>query len=115
MNTLSGKWMIVHAEMNGQDVTAAFANQTLEIDDGAYNLWLGDAVTDSGQLTFYEGSALDIQGLDGPNKGKMFACIHKLENGRLVICYNLAPGGVRPTEYSATVENKFVLITYKKK
>lgn len=69
MNTLTGKWSIVHAEMNGQDVTAAFANQTLEIDDGACNLWSGDIVTDSGQLAFYQDSGLDIQGTDGPNKG----------------------------------------------
>lgn len=115
MNTISGKWSIVHAEMNGQDITPSFVNQTLEIDDGAYQTWSGETITDSGQLTFYGDSALDIQGLDGPNKGKMFACIYKMENGKLVICYNLAPGGARPKEYSATRENKFVLITYKKK
>ena len=116
MKDISGFWSIVHAEMGGKDLTRTFVNERLDIAANHYKIWSGPNVTDAGKLRFHpDSNALDVNGTDGPNKGKVFACIFKVEADVLTICYNLAEGGQRPAEFSATPENKFILIQYKMK
>ncbi len=115
MNTLNAIWIIVSAQLSGQDITASFQNEKLEIMDGAYKIWSGENISDSGILSYPSGNAMDIKGTNGPNKGKVFTCIYKMESEQLTICYNLAQNGIRPTEFVTTFENKFILITYQKK
>jgi uncharacterized protein (TIGR03067 family) len=113
MKTLIGLWFAVQAHMGGNDITPAFANEKMEITDTGYKIWSGDMVTDSGSLTFFDGTnELDILGTNGPNKGKLFKCIYKMEGDDWIICYSLAD---RPQNFEATKENKFVLITWKKR
>lgn len=62
MKLLIGLWMIVHAELNGQEITSAFERLELEITASGYRLLAGNVVTDAGLLTTFEGSnALDIE------------------------------------------------------
>jgi uncharacterized protein (TIGR03067 family) len=113
MSTLLGLWFVVSAHMSGNDITAAFANERMEITDSGYKIWSGDIVSDSGSLTFFDGTnELDILGTSGPNQGKLFKCIYKMDGDNWIICYSLAE---RPTDFQSTKENKFVLITWGKK
>ncbi|MFM7430286.1 MAG: hypothetical protein ACKO1F_10350 [Flammeovirgaceae bacterium] len=90
MKLLVGIWFVLSAEMSGKDITAAFANERMEITDTGYKIWSGDIVTDIGLLTFDEGAGeLDIVGTEGSNKGKTFKCIYKMEGDNVVICYSL--------------------------
>jgi uncharacterized protein (TIGR03067 family) len=112
MNAFAGLWMVLSAQMSGNDITASFANEKMEITDTGYKIWSGDMVSDSGTLTFLDGTnELDILGTNGPNKGKLFKCIYQMESENIIICYSLAD---RPQNFEATKENKFVLITWKK-
>jgi uncharacterized protein (TIGR03067 family) len=113
MKTLIGLWFVVQAHMGGNDITPAFANEKMEITDTGYKIWSGDTVSDSGSLTFFDGTnELDILGTNGPNQGKLFKCIYKMDGDNIVICYSLSG---RPTDFESTKENKFVLITWTRK
>lgn len=113
MKIEDGLWKALKAEMSGNDITAYFAEEEMEIADNRYQILMKGVVKDSGDLIYYSGSsALDILGTGGPNKGKLFKCIYKLDTEKLVICYSQAD---RPLDYLATAENQFVLITWIKK
>ncbi len=113
MKTLIGLWFAVQAHIGGNDITSAFANEKMEITNTGYKIWSSDMVSDSGSLTFFDGTnELDILGINGPNQGKLFKCIYKMEGDNMIICYSLAD---RPTSFESTKENKFVLITWTKK
>lgn len=113
MKLVIGIWMALTAEMSGKDITAAFANERMEITDGGYKIWSVDIVTDAGQLKFNESaSELDIVGTEGPNKGKTFKCIYKMEGDNMVICYSR---GDRPDKFETNAENNWVLIKWTRK
>lgn len=113
MKIFIGIWIALAAEMSGKDITAAFANERMEITDAGYKIWSGNMVTDSGLLTFNEGAGeLDILGTEGPNKGKTFKCIYKVDGDNLIICYSL---GQRPDKFETNAENNWVLIKWTKK
>jgi hypothetical protein len=100
-------------EMEGNDITPAFANEKMEITNTGYKIWYGDIVSDSGSLIFLDGmNEVDILGTNGPNKGKLFKCIYKMENDNMIICYSLTD---RLQNFEATKANKFVLINWKKR
>ncbi|MCE2958465.1 MAG: TIGR03067 domain-containing protein [Bacteroidota bacterium] len=112
MNALLGIWMVISAEMGGKDITAMFANERMEIRQNAYSILSANIVTDSGTLTIDENMGhLDIVGTEGPNKGKQFKCIYKMEGDKVVICYSL---GDRPTAFATDASNQWVLITWTK-
>lgn len=113
MKIENGLWKVLKAEMEGSNITTYFAYEEMEIADDCYQIRMKGVVKDSGDLIYYSGSnALDILGTEGPNKGKLFKCIYKIDTEKLVICYSQAD---RPLDYLATAENKFVLITWIKK
>ncbi len=61
MKTLIGLWFVVQAQMSGSDITSAFANEKMETTDAGYKIWSADMVSDSGSLTFFDGTnELDI-------------------------------------------------------
>jgi uncharacterized protein (TIGR03067 family) len=113
MKTLVGSWTVVHAEMGGKDITTLFANEQMEITDSGYKIRSGENVTDQGSLSYFEGTnALDIRGVEGPNKDKLFRCIYKMEGDNLEICYSRTD---RPTQFATSAENQLVLIKWKRK
>lgn len=113
MKIENGLWKALKAEMAGNDITAYFADEEMKIVDNRYEILMKGVMKDSGDLIYYSGSNdLDILGTEGPNKGKLFKCLYKLDAEKLIICYSQTD---RPLDYVATQENQFVLITWIKK
>jgi len=56
---------------------------------------------------------LDINGTDGPNKGKTILAIYELDGDTLRVCYDLG-GKNRPTEFKTKEGSQLFLVTYKR-
>ena len=80
---LNGTWELVAQEIGGMKLpVTASLNQTLVINGEEYSM-TAESV-DKGTITANE-TQLDIFGTDGPNAGKTFKAIYKLENDKLTI------------------------------
>ena len=66
---------------------------------------------DLGTLKVGGKGELDIIGTTGPNKGKTYLTLYKLEGKTLIICYGLA--GKRPASFEVSAKTKAMLMTYK--
>jgi len=88
----------------------AFEKQKLIISDSAYT-FTAESV-DKG-LVKHKGDKMDIYGKEGVNAGKHFTAIYKLENGQLIICYNLA-GNSYPEAFETKTKPALFLCTFKK-
>lgn len=108
---LNGTWIPVQQEIGGNALPkAAFEKQKLIIDDSLYTV-IAESV-DKGVVRI-NGGQMDIYGRDGANAGKHFTAIYKMENGQLVVCYNL-----EGTSYPGTFETRGMpsrfLVVYRK-
>jgi len=56
------------------------------------------------------GTGMDIVGTKGPNKGRTFRLIYKLEVPTLTICYGL--DGTRPTSFTPPAKAPVLVIQY---
>ena len=56
---------------------------------------------------------IEIQGTEGPNKGKTIPAIYKIDGDSLTICYNLAGKGF-PTEFKCKPGTRLFLVEYKR-
>lgn len=87
---LNGTWVPVKQELAGNAIPKSFyAKQTLTIKDSTYIVEAES--TDKGKIYTWK-NKIDIYGKEGVNKGKHFTAIYKIENNKLVVCYNL--GGI---------------------
>lgn len=110
-NHLNGTWIPVEQEIGGTSLPmASFASQKLEIKNNEYTM-TAESV-DKGTSTV-SGNKMDINGVEGPNAGKTFKAIYKMENDRLIICYNLA-GDRYPERFSTAGEPMFFMATFKR-
>src|SRR6478735_8459388 len=90
-NFLNGTWIPIKQELGGGALPeAAYQNYKLTINDSVYTY--GSAQTDRGLIS-YDNGKMDIYGRVGPNAGKHYTAIYKLENAELTICYNLSGKG----------------------
>ncbi|MBS1918248.1 MAG: TIGR03067 domain-containing protein [Bacteroidetes bacterium] len=115
--SINGKWKIEEAELGGKQLSASvFANMILELDETSYQLRENEVI-DSGLIEMIgnrEPQALLITGIFGPNKGKTFSCIYRLEsNDDLLMCYNLG-GGDFPKSFKTFENTLLYLVHYKK-
>ena len=110
-NNPEGTWLPVSREMNGKAMPdACFAKQRLIIKAGSYVF--NAESEDKGDLQ-YSGGKMDIYGKEGVNTGKHFTAIYKVENGQLIICYNLAGNGY-PDAFGTRAKPLFFLSVYKR-
>ena len=108
---LDGTWVPIRQEMGGKALPpAAFSGQKLIIKDSTYTV-IAESV-DKGAVVV-NGKQLDIYGKEGVNKNKHFTAIFKMENGRLMVCYNLA-GTSYPRGFDTTGQPLFFLSVFKK-
>ena len=116
MKSIIGKWKIIEAELGGKKLpTDSFEKLILELDENSYQLIEG-IVIDSGIVEPVAGSspkALIITGVFGPNKGKTYQCIYRLEGQDMLMCYNLGGDGV-PTKFETTENTLFYLVRYRR-
>jgi len=110
-NPLNGVWVPIQQEMGGKPIpVVATASQKLTIQDTTYTLVAES--TDRGTVIYGNGK-MDIYGKDGPNAGKHFTAIYKLEGEQLTICYNLF-GDPYPTEYETKQHPMYFLSVFKR-
>ncbi len=88
-----------------------FKNQKLIINDSTYT-FTAESV-DNGILK-YDGNKMDIYGREGINAGKHFiTALTKMENGQMIICYNLA-GDRYPGTFDTKGKPTYLLSVFEK-
>jgi uncharacterized protein (TIGR03067 family) len=78
---------------------------TVEGERSDYGTWTIDTSKNPKQMT--------ITGTNGPNAGKTFPSIYKLDGDALQICYDLS-GAKHPTEFKSVKETRLYLVNYKR-
>jgi uncharacterized protein (TIGR03067 family) len=114
---LDGTWKPVSAEFAG----AAYPDKILKtmkltVDGEKYKVEIGEELDEGTVFIDPEKSPkeLDIKGGEkGPNAGKTFLCIYKLDGEELEVCYDLS-GKARPTEFVSKKDTKLFRVTYKR-
>ncbi len=114
-SALIGLWMVMTAQLGGQDITSSMNFITLQINGDEFAVIVKGEVADGGRLEFKSGYDLDVVGLTGVNNDKTFKCIFKTEGDYLTICYNMDVNGERPTDFVSPSGTKILLVTYQKK
>jgi uncharacterized protein (TIGR03067 family) len=113
---MEGAWKPDTAEFGGEKVNSEeLARITVTIKGNKYTTVAGDG-KDEGTFQLYSAKkpkAMDITGTEGPNKGKTIPAIYELDGDTMRVCYALQ-GTNHPTEFKSTVENKYLLINYKR-
>lgn len=109
VSKLNGTWLPVRQELAGNPLhKSMYETQTLIINDSNYTVIAKSL--DKGVIR-YQGNKMDIYSRVGFNAGKHFTAIYKLENGQLVICYNLA-GDSYPSAFVTKDKKKFFLSVF---
>jgi uncharacterized protein (TIGR03067 family) len=113
--TVDGTWQATSAELGGQKFPKTVTDTIkLTLEKGKYEVIAESP--DRGTVTYdtkAKPKTMDIQGTDGPNKGKTFLAIYELSGDQLTICYDLS-GTSRPTEFKTLPKTQLFLVTYKK-
>lgn len=113
---VQGAWVAVKGELGGKPLPEAFFKViNLTIDGETYIVQAESP--DKGDLKFGEVDSLksmDIIGKEGPNKGKTFLAIYKIQDENLVIVYDME-GKTRPTKFETVKGKNQLMLTYKKK
>lgn len=112
---IEASWIPMSFELSGQKLPeAAFKDTKLILADGRYTYQ-----NDQGTYKLIPiedpkaPKAMDITGIEGPNKGKTFLAIYELTGDSLRICYDLS-GQTRPKEFTTKAGTKEFLATYKR-
>jgi uncharacterized protein (TIGR03067 family) len=58
--------------------------------------------------------AIDLTVTEGPQKGKTYRGIYRLEGGTYTVCRNVEPGKARPTEFRTTPGSGLMLVVWKR-
>jgi uncharacterized protein (TIGR03067 family) len=108
---LNGTWLPVKQEIGGTALPkASFETHKLIISDTAYTYYAESV--DKGVVK-YNSDKMDIYGMEGVNNGKHFTAIYKIENGELIICYNLL-GTIYPTAFGTQGKPMYFMSVFKK-
>ena len=113
---MQGTWTAVKAELAGMPMPPGFLKSiVLKRDEGKYEVTVGGKL-DRGTYALESSAtpkAMTLRGTEGPNVGKTFLCIYKIDGDTLEVCYDLA-GATTPTEFK-TVGTDLYLATYARK
>ena len=113
LSKIQGKWTAVSGQIGAIPMPKATVDKiVLKIIGETYDYDEGHG-HDRGTLKAIDGDgpkAMDIVGTDGPNKGKVYHTIFKIEKSVLTICYGL--DGKRPSSFEANEKSKTLLMVY---
>ncbi|HQR07602.1 MAG TPA: TIGR03067 domain-containing protein [Gemmatales bacterium] len=113
---LQGNWSLASAELAGKPFPEQLVKtMSLTMKDGRYTVMVGQG-KDEGTAKIDSSKTpktMEITGTDGPNKGKTFLAIYKLDGDSLSICYDLS-GKAYPTEFKTKPDTKLFLVEYKR-
>jgi len=113
---LNGTWIAAEGEAGGQPLPADnIPKLTLIMKDGTYEVKTAD-VNDKGKLKVdpkQKPKHVDIEGVDGPNAGKVFKAIYEIDGDKLKVCYDLG-GGDRPKAFKTSAGSSEFLLVFKR-
>ncbi len=113
---MDGTWLATDAELAGQKLPAeALKTFKLILKGNDYTVETA-AGADRGTIKLEpdkQPKAMDIIGVEGPNKGKTFLAIFEMKGDTLRICYDLS-GQSRPTEFATKAGTALFLAVYKR-
>lgn len=112
---IEGSWTPITAEFGGQKLPEDyFKNSNLVLTAGRYTFQIDQGTY---KLIPTEGSkapkAIDIVGVQGPNKGKTILAIYELAGDTLKICYDF-DGKLRPEAFATRANTNQLLVVYKR-
>jgi RNA polymerase sigma-70 factor (ECF subfamily) len=120
---LQGAWRLDAVEINGQPVALEKLKSgdkvlvgTLTVAGDSYTFRLGDLRL---ALTFAvdptkSPKAIDLTEAEGPQKGRTYHGIYKVEGDTYTICRNVEPGKDRPTEFATRPDSGLMLVVWKR-
>jgi uncharacterized protein (TIGR03067 family) len=115
--TFDGTWTPVEAMNAGEKEDEDYLKSiTLKIDGPGYVVSVRD-MKETGKFTFDDKKkpkTMDITPADGPNKEKVILAIYEVSGDTLKVCYDVSSKS-RPSDFSSTKENKYFVVTYKRK
>ena len=115
---LNGTWLIRAAELGGKNLPIPSTFE-LQINGTQYRAGIPPS-NDRGKLIFFgdelagQAVGMDVVGEEGPNKGKRYPAIYRLNGRDLEICYDLSEKE-RPTEFASREGTLLLKVTYYKK
>ncbi len=119
---LGGIWVVSRAEFAGNSLSVPIGME-LQISGDQYRIGsVTNAAlpTDRGRIIHLASAldanpaSIDIVGEDGPNQGKRFPAIYRLNTRELEMCIDLA-GQARPTEFVSLEGTLLVRLSYTRK
>lgn len=113
---IDGTWQVSTAELGGERFPDEVSRTIkLVVGDGKYTVTVG-AQPDKGTVKLdpsTQPKSLDVQGTEGPNKGKTFLAIYEQSGDTLRICYDLS-GKARPADFKSTKGTQQFLVSYRR-
>lgn len=110
-----GTWKPVKAQLGDMPFPPAILQaMTLVLKGKDYTVTVGPSV-DKGTVKFLPAAkvqAMDITGVEGPNKGKTIPTIVKLKGDTLTVCYGMA--GKRPAAFETKGRADLFLVVYQR-
>jgi len=113
---LEGTWQVTEAELAGMKLPEQVVKHIQLVLNGDRYVVTTAENKDQGTVHFLPDKspkAMDIVGVEGPNKGKTFLAIYELDENTLKICYDLK-GQERPTEFKTKPKTQLFLAIYHK-
>jgi uncharacterized protein (TIGR03067 family) len=112
---LAGEWKLRTVEINAQALSMEkLQEMRLAVRGEQYVLTLAEnrlAMTYK-LLPNERPPAMDLTVVEGPDKGKTYPAIYKLEGETLTVCRNIEPGKQRPTEFATRPDTGLMLAVW---
>jgi uncharacterized protein (TIGR03067 family) len=112
---IDGHWQMVEGVMGGSALPADLVKDITLTIKGTKYVSKAEG-PDMGTIKYIPNTsprALEITGMEGPNKDKTLPAIYELKGDKLVVCYDLS-GKARPKEFKSKSDTQVFLATYKK-
>lgn len=110
-SNLVGTWIPVRQTLGGKELPISVVQtQVLILKDTTYHL---EAQTLDRGIVKYSKGRMDIYGTEGVNQGKHYPALYKIENGHLIVIYNLAGNGY-PSNFNSSVSPNLFLSVFKR-
>lgn len=114
---LAGTWELASGEVGGRKMPEAVTKTFTLVLEGEKYTVKSRGPDDAGTVKLdptKTPKALDVVGVEGPNKGKTFPAVYELDGDTLKVCYDL-DGKTRPAEFKSAAGTKQFLAVYKRR
>ena len=114
-DSLEGTWKLTSVEFNAQPISMEkLQDSRLVVNGTKYSFKLGDTRLEMTHVLLADRNpkAMDMTIVEGPDTGKTFHAIYKLEGSLLTICRHMEPDKERPAAFGTRPESGLLLIIW---